>query len=113
MKVLRQADESTTQGEGIEGVSDQHLYRVGNHQPQNVYRGDEYIGVMFSPEDAGLVVQALNAYVPAAGPESFRDSLGDLWTRRKNGRYRLDAWNGPGWLTLQEIIDEFGTHDGA
>ena len=39
-------------------------YRVGNHQRQNVYRGDAYIGVMFSPEDAALVVAALNAYDP-------------------------------------------------
>jgi hypothetical protein len=36
-------------------------YRVGNHQPQNVYRGDQYIGVMFTPEDAALAVEALNA----------------------------------------------------
>jgi hypothetical protein len=36
------------------------LYRVGHHQPRNVYRGDEYIGVMFSPEDAAKVVAALN-----------------------------------------------------
>ncbi len=35
-------------------------YRVGNHQPQNVYRDDQYIGVMFTPEDAALVVAALN-----------------------------------------------------
>lgn len=31
-------------------------YRVGNHQPQNVYRGDQYIEVMFSPIDAAAVV---------------------------------------------------------
>jgi hypothetical protein len=35
-------------------------YRVGNHQPQNVYRDDAYIGVMFTAEDAALVVEALN-----------------------------------------------------
>lgn len=35
-------------------------YRVGNHQPQNVYRDEQYIGVMFSPEDAALVISALN-----------------------------------------------------
>lgn len=35
-------------------------YRVGNHQPQNVYRDDAYIGVMFTAEDAALVVAALN-----------------------------------------------------
>jgi hypothetical protein len=35
-------------------------YRTGNHQPQNVYRGDQYIGVMFTAEDAAEVVAALN-----------------------------------------------------
>jgi hypothetical protein len=37
------------------------LYRVGRHQPQNLYRDDTYIGVMFTAEDAALVVEALNA----------------------------------------------------
>jgi hypothetical protein len=40
-------------------------YRVDNHQPQNVYRGDQYIGVMFTAEDAALVVEALNGRAPA------------------------------------------------
>jgi hypothetical protein len=35
-------------------------YRVGNHQPQNLYRGDQYIGVMFNPIDAAAVVRHLN-----------------------------------------------------
>lgn len=35
-------------------------YRVDPHQPQNVYRGEQYIGVMFTAEDAALVVEALN-----------------------------------------------------
>jgi hypothetical protein len=35
-------------------------YRVCNHQPQNIYRDDTYIGVMFTAEDAALVVEALN-----------------------------------------------------
>jgi hypothetical protein len=40
-------------------------YRTGNHQPQNVYRDEQYIGVMFTPEDAALVVEALNGKQPA------------------------------------------------
>lgn len=36
-------------------------YRVGNHQPQNLYRGDAYIGVMFSPVDSALFVALGNA----------------------------------------------------
>lgn len=35
-------------------------YRVGNHQPQNVYRDNAYIGVMFSAEDAAEVVRRMN-----------------------------------------------------
>lgn len=35
-------------------------YRVGNHQPQNIYRNNTYIGVMFSADDAQIVVEALN-----------------------------------------------------
>ena len=46
------------------------LYRVGNHQPQNVYRGDQYIGVMFSAEDAASVVQMLNMHECLACPPS-------------------------------------------
>jgi hypothetical protein len=43
-------------------------YRTGNHQPQNVYRDDAYIGVMFTAEDAALVVEALNGIERAHGP---------------------------------------------
>jgi hypothetical protein len=46
-------------------------YRVGNHQPQNVYRDDRYIGVMFTAEDAALAVEALNG---ADGPKPLRDA---------------------------------------
>ena len=43
-------------------------YRVGNHQPQNIYRDDTYIGVMFTAEDAALVVEALHHVEQAHGP---------------------------------------------
>jgi hypothetical protein len=43
-------------------------YRVGHHQPQNVYRGDAYIGVMFTAEDAALAVEALNEVERVHGP---------------------------------------------
>jgi len=43
------------------------VYRVGNHQPQNLYRDDAYIGVMFTADDAAMVVSALNeGQVPAS-----------------------------------------------
>jgi hypothetical protein len=41
-------------------------YRVGRHQQQNVYRHEQYIGVMFSAADAALVVLALNEGALAA-----------------------------------------------
>ena len=34
-------------------------YRVGNHQPRNLYRGDQYIGVMFDPADTALIVDVM------------------------------------------------------
>jgi hypothetical protein len=37
-----------------------NLYRVGHHQPQNLYRGDEYIGVLFDPADTARIANALN-----------------------------------------------------
>lgn len=39
----------------------EEIYRVGWHQPQNLYRGEKYIGVMFDPADAAMVVAHLNA----------------------------------------------------
>jgi hypothetical protein len=38
----------------------QPRYRVGHHQAQNLYDRDVYIGVMFSPRYAALVVGSLN-----------------------------------------------------
>lgn len=43
-------------------------FHVSGRQPQNVYRGDAYIGVMFSPEDAALVVEALTEVERVHGP---------------------------------------------
>ena len=44
---------------------DAAVYRVGRHQPRNLYRGDEYMGVMFDPADAAAVVEALNGAAPS------------------------------------------------
>jgi hypothetical protein len=52
-------------------------YRVGNHQPQNVYRGDQYIGVMFTAEDAASVVQMLNLHECPACPPSCGSCVHD------------------------------------
>lgn len=36
-------------------------YRVGNHQPRNLYRDQTYIGVMFDPADTARIANVLNA----------------------------------------------------
>jgi hypothetical protein len=53
------------------------LYRGGNHQPQNLYRGDTYIGVMFSPIDAAAVVRHLNAGLGECTCESYEPCHGE------------------------------------
>jgi hypothetical protein len=40
--------------------NDQPTYRVGRHNPRNLYRGDEHMGVVFDPADGPRVVAALN-----------------------------------------------------
>lgn len=64
-------------------------YRTGNHQPQNLYRDDQYIGVCFDPADTALVVEALKSAPVYAktlakilekldepwGPERLRDAI--------------------------------------
>ena len=59
------------------------LYRVGRHQPQNVYRGEQYIGVMFAPEDAALTVAALNGIQPVKAVTDLlkcaTELTGDKW----------------------------------
>jgi hypothetical protein len=69
-------------------------YRVDNHQPQNVYRDDAYIGVMFTAEDAALVVEALNGRAPGSRCPSCDHSMsmhsqGVCWFAVKTGR--IDA----------------------
>lgn len=43
----------------------EQVWRVGSKQPQNVYCGDRYVGVMFTSETAALIVAAMNG---GAGP---------------------------------------------
>jgi hypothetical protein len=54
-------------------------YRVGHHQPQNVYRDDAYIGVMFTAEDAALVVEALNGAHPG-NPRGYHPTCIEITT---------------------------------
>jgi len=43
-----------------ETTPEQPRYRVGHHQPRNVYDGDRYIGVFFEEQNAARAVAALN-----------------------------------------------------
>jgi hypothetical protein len=90
-----------------EGVSE--LYRVGRHQPQNIYRGDEYIGVMFNPADADLIVRALNGDEPL-GPPEFRDEDGHRWDRWDDELYYLRGVTGGVGLTIPELIRRYGEY---
>jgi hypothetical protein len=87
------------------------LYRVGNHQPRNLYRGDEYIGVMFDPADTALIARVLNEWAGSAPidrvyPPVFRDESGDDWYLRDDGTYRLrDARE---TRTLDDIKANYG-----
>lgn len=75
------------------------LYRVGNHQPRNLYRGDEYIGVMFDPADTAMIAELLNREanmvpVDRVYPPVFRDGSGDYWYLRDDQTYRCEAGSG-------------------
>jgi len=64
--------------------------------PRNVYRDDEYIGVMFSPIDASLVVAALNGAPQRGESEILMDGGGGIWERMGPDAYSLrdDAGTG-------------------
>lgn len=97
------------------------LYRVGNHQPRNIYRGDTYIGAMFDEADAIDVVARLNS-VPEVvdGAPSFIDSDNEQWYRvsckGRNGVYTLEAKHDasvcnrfPGYhMTFDDVKSSFG-----
>lgn len=59
---------SDHQNDGFAADDEPVWYRVGGSQPQNIYRvhrttpDGAYIGVMFNPVDAEIVVEALNAF---------------------------------------------------
>lgn len=67
-------------GPGLATGDADAVYRVGRHQPRNVYRGDEYIGVMFAEEDAALVVSAMNMTLVQATAGYDVAQRPDWWT---------------------------------
>jgi hypothetical protein len=85
-------------------------YRVGNHQPRNPYRGDEYIGVMFDPADTAMIARMLNGQLEP-GPEAFRDGDGDWWDRQSDQMYMLRA-EGTTRRTLEWIKETYGAWKG-
>lgn len=81
-------------------MTDVTEYRVGNHQPQNVYRGDEYIGVMFSPIDAAAVVRHLNAGVGECTCNSYEPCAGECC-----GVGMCSCTPAPGSGVTDELVD--------
>lgn len=47
-------------------------WRQGNHQPQNLYAGEDYVGVMFTPRNAERVVAAMNGRAVPEPPDPAR-----------------------------------------
>lgn len=84
--------------ETAEAVKTEPLWRVGNHQNQNLYRGDRYEGVLFRAEVAALAVAALNhlqsgtcdELVRAAGAQALRDLAEHLETTGHEGGIAAD-----------------------
>lgn len=81
-------------------------YRVDNHQPRNLYRGDEYIGVMFDPADTAMIAELLNG-----DPDKFLDRDGDLWVRQDDGMYSSEMLAGK--FSLDYVKTRYGTWDEA
>lgn len=87
------------------------LYRVGRHQPQNVYRGEQYIGVMFAPEDAALVMSALNGVQSIKAVTDLLHCADRLIGDDRRSFLRDQVDNGCGWCGgdhLAELRRAFG-----
>lgn len=98
-------------------------YRVGNHQPQNVYRDQEYIGVMFTAEDAALAVEALNGTPHTPDGDYLRGASDTLAAMRRRllatepgplvGGANLIALRAACLIALREMADELGLNEAA
>lgn len=63
-------------------------YRVGNHQPRNLYRGDQYIGVCFDPADTELIVDAMEGRTHTPDVDHTNGAREALaWVRRQLDGY--------------------------
>lgn len=86
-------------------------YRVGRHQAQNVYRGEQYIGVMFAPEDAALTVSMLNGVQPIEAVTDLLRCANELIGEDRDLLLRDQVDNGCGWCGgdhLAELKRAFG-----
>lgn len=64
-------------------------YRVGNHQPRNLYRGDQYIGVMFDEADTALIVDVMEGRTHTPDVDHTRGAAEAL----AHIRYLLNHWS--------------------
>lgn len=88
-------------------------YRVGRHNPRNIYRGDEHVGVMFSPADGPIVVAALNAAAEPKQPTACTDC--GRTARRLEPFFEdadIVAWLGPTCYRRRMAALEEAAHDG-
>jgi hypothetical protein len=80
-------------------------YRVGRHQPQNVYCGEQYIGVMFSPEDAALTVSMLNGVQPIKAVTDLLHCANELIGDDRESLLRDQVDNGCGWCGIDHLAE--------
>lgn len=82
-------------------------YRVGNHQPRNLYRGDQYIGICFDPADTQLIVDAMEGHTPDVDYErGAREALAEV-------RRRLDITAKPDERLFAATIHKILEHAAA
>lgn len=103
--------------ERMQGVSEQSgrengngggPYRAGRHQDRNLYRGEEYLGVMFDPVDTAAIVNRMNRHAASGSvwPEKIVDGDGDDWLRGGDGLYRMG--HGEQGVSLSEVVLRYG-----
>jgi len=82
------------------------IYKVGRI-PGDVYRNDVRIGVMFSADDAALVVAILNKTREVLGePDFLIDDEGDRWDRVAPDAYLCE--DGDTHTTRSEVDSFYG-----
>lgn len=91
----------------------EQTYRVGQHQAQNVYRGEQYIGVMFAPEDAALTVSMLNSVQPIKAVTGLLECAEKLIGQDRWLLLRNKADGGCGWCGRDHLVELRRVSEGA